>query len=58
MKEQKSVISFEPGDPRVHPGEFRMLTRHDFLKFTGLLGAGVAASSSFLMPETPLTRPG
>lgn len=54
MKKQEKVNRFEPGHTRVHPSELRMLTRRDFLKFTGLFGAGVAASSSLLMPATSL----
>ena len=54
MKKQEKVNRFEPGHTRVHPSELRMLTRRDFLKFSGLFGAGVAAGSSLLMPASSL----
>lgn len=54
MKEQKRVIRYEPGQTSVDPSELRLLSRREFLKYSSLLGAGVAASSSLLMPASSL----
>ena len=54
MNENKRVIRYQGENTNLDPSELQMLSRRDFLKYTSLLGAGVAASSSLLMPASSL----